>query len=62
LLWSDPATWITVENPNGTIPKEGEAVLIPSGKIIVFDLETSPVYKIVKIVGCLQFLADNTKD
>ncbi len=26
LLWSDPATWVTVEKPNGTIPKEGEDV------------------------------------
>jgi len=52
-LWSDPTTWITAANPNGTIPKEGEDVLIPSGTIIVFDLETSPVYRLVKVVGCL---------
>lgn len=61
-LWSDPNTWITIANPNGTIPKAGEDVLIPSGTIIVYDLETSPVFKLLKIVGCLQFRTDNTKD
>ena len=61
LLWSDVATWAAADG-SGSLPIAGQDVEIPSGKIIVFDLAESPIFNLVKIVGCLQFLSDNSKD
>ena len=49
-------------NPTGGVPIEGQDVLIPSGVSIVFDLAQSPIYNLVTINGCLQFLSDNSID
>lgn len=62
LLWSNDATWVTDSNPLGGKPQAGQDVTIPAGKIIVFDLAESPVYKTIIIYGCLQFLSDNSID
>jgi len=56
-LWSAVATW-----PSGALPKQGEDVIIPAGVSIMYDLEDSPVYRLVQIDGCLSFLNDNSKD
>ena len=56
-LWSNTATW-----PLGRLPIDGEDVTIPSGVIIVFDLEESPVLNLIKVDGCLEFLNTGTKD
>lgn len=61
-MWSDPLTWATTANPAGAVPVEGQDVEIPSGKNIVFNLAESPKLKLIKIVGCLSFLTDNSKD
>ena len=56
-LWSNTATW-----PLGRLPVDGEDVTIPSGVIIVFDLEESPILKLIKVDGCLRFLSTGEKD
>lgn len=56
LNWSNPTTW------GGSLPSNGDDIEIPAGKIIVFDLENSPQLGLLKIVGCLQFLNDDSKD
>jgi len=61
-LWSNPDTWITATNPAGGVPTDGQDVEIPAGKIITFDLAESPKLGLLKVVGCLNFLDDNTKD
>jgi len=61
-FWTDPAAWKTTANTDGTLPKDGENVEIPHGKNIVFNLAESPKFKLVKIIGCLSFLTDNSKD
>lgn len=49
-LWSDHATW-----PSGVLPMDGDNVTIPSGEIIFFDLEESPILNQIKVDGCLEF-------
>lgn len=61
-MWSDPLTWATTANPAGAVPTAGQDVEIASGKNIVFNLAESPKLKLIKIVGCLSFLPDNSKD
>ena len=61
-MWSDPATWVTSSKPAGGVPSEGDNVIIPSGANIIFDLATSPIYKLVTVDGCLSFLTDNSKN
>lgn len=60
--WSDISSWVTAENPYPSLPKDGDDVEIPPGRIILFDLAESPKLKMLKIVGCLEFLKTNTKD
>jgi hypothetical protein len=51
--WSSPATW------NGTVPVEGDDIIMESGKNIVYDLEgDSPIYNKIEINGRLTFLDD----
>lgn len=59
LLWSDPATWTQFGMP---FPAAGADVEIPSGVIVIFDLAESPKLNLLKIVGCLRFLEDNSSD
>jgi hypothetical protein len=56
-LWSDPTTW-----PTGKVPAAGDDVEIPSGKIIEFDLASSPVLNLITVIGCLNFKSDNSID
>jgi hypothetical protein len=44
------------------LPKAGDDVVIPNGVIVVFDLDVSPIYRLITIDGCLSFLTDNSKD
>jgi hypothetical protein len=44
------------------VPSAGANVTIPSGQTIMFDLEESPIYNLITIDGCLQFLTDSSKD
>ena len=37
LLWSDPSTW-----PSGSVPGEGDSVVIPDGVIIALDVAVVP--------------------
>jgi hypothetical protein len=55
-IWSDPATW------GGTLPVDGQDVEIPAGRNIVFNLAMSPKLNMLKVIGCLSFLSDNSKD
>ncbi len=54
-LWSDPKQW-----PNGTVPKEGDDVIIPPGQNWIFDLAESPIYRYVEINGVVTFKQDAT--
>ena len=56
-LWSAASTWAS-----GHVPLAGEDAVIPAGTIVVFDLETSPVLRLIEVNGCLSFLTDNSKD
>ena len=44
------------------MPKDGDNVEIPYNQNIIFNLGESPKLKLVKIMGCLSFLTDNSKD
>ena len=55
-LWSDPLSW-----ERGQLPKEGEDVIIKSGKNFLFDLEESPMYNMVQINGQVVFKNDAPK-
>lgn len=61
-LWSNPLTWATDLNPAGGVPDAGQDVQIPPGVIITFDLAESPIYNLIRVNGCLNFLTDNSKD
>lgn len=54
-LWSDAANW------NGTMPKEGDVVKVPSGWNMLYDLEDSPIYGKIEINGRLAFKNDASK-
>lgn len=49
-LWSDPSSWET-----GSIPVEGDEVVITSGWNMVLDIEQTPVLKSLTIDGRLTF-------
>ena len=49
LRWSSPATW-----PDGVIPREGDAVVIPSGREVLLDVST-PRLASLRIDGTLRF-------
>lgn len=49
--WSKAADW-----PEGKLPAEGDDVHVEPGWNMVFDLEESPVYKLVRVNGNLTFL------
>lgn len=53
--WNNSADW-----PNNTIPGEGDDVHIEPGWHMVFNLNDTPVYKLVRVNGNLTF--DNTTD
>ena len=61
-LWSEAASWAIAEGEASSVPKEGESAVVPSGVIMIFDLEESPILELLTINGCLQFLSDNSKD
>jgi len=48
--WSVPENW-----PNGTVPVEGEDVEIPWGTNWIFDMNPSPIYKMIQVNGNLSF-------
>lgn len=52
MLWSDINTWT---NLPGRIPIEGDEVHILPGWDVVYDIETSPVFKNIEINGKLSF-------
>lgn len=47
LYWSSPSAW-----PEGQVPKAGESVVIPKGKIMLLDISPEPLLSI-KIKGAL---------
>lgn len=47
--WSDPGMW-----PHGVVPREGAAVIIPSGREILLDVST-PALASLRIDGTLRF-------
>jgi hypothetical protein len=54
MLWSDKDTWTNL--PEGQdLPKEGDEVVIRKGWDVVYDIETSPVFKSLEINGKLSF-------
>lgn len=53
--WNNSEDW-----PNNTIPGEGEDVHIEPGWNMIFNLNPSPVYKLVRVNGNLTF--ENTTD
>jgi hypothetical protein len=54
-LWSDPASWTS-----GSLPVEGDEVLIEPTWNMVYDLEDSPVFKSIEVNGRLTILNDGT--
>ena len=52
-LWSDPKSW-----PSEECPKEGEDVHVESGMNIIFDLDESPIFKLIRINGKVTFKKD----
>ena len=50
MFWSDINTWLP-----GRIPVEGDEVHIQPGWDVVYDIETSPVFKSLEINGKLSF-------
>lgn len=48
--WSKPTDW-----PSGTVPEEGDDVHIESTWQMVFDLNPSPVYQLIRVNGKLSF-------
>ena len=55
--WSDVETW-GFDAP----PLEGEAVNIPSGMHLLFDVDTTPVLSLVNVEGSLIFAPDSDPD
>jgi len=53
--WNNSEDW-----PNGTVPVEGEDVHIEPGWNMIFNLNPSPVYKLIRVNGNLTF--ENTTD
>lgn len=53
-LWSDPQTW-----GYDTIPLEGEAVHIPSGLSLLYDIDTGPKLGLITVEGSLFFVPDS---
>jgi hypothetical protein len=52
-LWSDPKNW-----PGGKLPKAEEDVHVESGWNMTMDLAETPVYRLVRINGILNFKTD----
>lgn len=52
-LWSDIKNW-----PMGRLPVEDEDVHIESGWNMTMDLEETPVFRLVRINGILNFKSD----
>ena len=52
-LWSDVSNW-----PLGRLPAEGEDVHIMSGWNMTMDLEETPIYRLVRVNGILNFKKD----
>ena len=49
-LWSDPKNW-----PNGKLPAADEDVHVESGWNMTMDLEETPIYRLVRVNGILNF-------
>jgi hypothetical protein len=52
--WSNAADWTS-----GAVPQEGEDAHVEPGWNMVYDLEDSPVYKLIRINGILTFKNDS---
>jgi hypothetical protein len=52
--WNTSSDW-----PNGTVPLEGEDVHIEPAWNMVFDMNPSPVYKLIRVNGNLTFHPNN---
>jgi hypothetical protein len=52
--WSNAADW-----ENGTAPVEGGDAHVLSGWNMVYDLEESPIYKLIRVNGILTFKNDS---
>ena len=48
--WSNPGDW-----PSKAVPKEGDTVEIESGWDMIYDLQDSPVFKMITVNGILTF-------
>lgn len=53
--WNNSADW-----PSGKVPEEGEDVHIEPGWNMIFNMNPSPVYKLIRVNGILTF--DNSTD
>lgn len=53
--WSASETW-----ESGRIPERGEQVVIRSGHVVKYDLESNTVYRLVQIAGTLEFAKDRS--
>ena len=49
-LWSNPKSW-----PSGKVPVAGEDVHIESGWNMTMDLEDTPIFRLVRVNGLLNF-------
>ena len=54
-LWSDPKSWTS-----GKVPVADEDVHVESGWNMIYDVEESPVFKMIRINGRLSFKNDST--
>jgi hypothetical protein len=52
-LWSDPTNW-----PGGKLPAEGEDVHIESGWNMTMDIPETPILRLVRVNGILNFKSD----
>jgi len=48
--WSNPNDW-----PNGTVPVEGDNVVIDMAWDMIFDLPESPIYNMIQVNGWVTF-------
>jgi hypothetical protein len=55
ILWSDPKSW-----PSGKVPVAGDDVHIEPGWNMIYDVEESPILKMVRINGRLSFKNDSS--
>src|SRR5262249_15047226 len=51
--WSEATTW-----QDGHIPAQGDSVLIPAGKEVLYDVQSEQAIRLLKIAGALRFATD----